>query len=266
MKHLLVAASAAALCAVATTGPVISQDATTGYYTAEQAAHGKAVWGAQCAVCHGNNLEGTEAPGLVGIDVMGNWGTAQGLYDYYSVAMPATARCAQRRGLRRPHGPIIAVNGAAVAALTLDDLPVTSSRHYRCGRQQLRRCVSAETPRRRTAAGPPPVRIFPMPPPPPVPAETRRLPSCREFTAGKDPARRPPQRLPRPAPAAAPRHKAAAGFHVRPNFRLQTPTRPQLRGPCCRKPSPPARNCRRRQPTVELSHEGCPAGPRVHCN
>lgn len=57
-------------------------------FTAEQAAAGKTDYQGHCAQCHGVNLEGTEAPGLFGQDVMGNWDTASGLYDFISVAMP----------------------------------------------------------------------------------------------------------------------------------------------------------------------------------
>lgn len=57
-------------------------------FTAEQAALGKTVYDAQCSACHGRRLEGGEAPGLAGVDVMGNWDTAGGLYDFISVAMP----------------------------------------------------------------------------------------------------------------------------------------------------------------------------------
>lgn len=60
-------------------------------FTAEQAATGKTDYLGQCAQCHGANLEGTEAPGLIGQDVMGNWDTAGGLYDFIAVAMPPAA-------------------------------------------------------------------------------------------------------------------------------------------------------------------------------
>lgn len=60
-------------------------------FTADQAATGKTDYLGQCAQCHGANLEGTEAPGLFGQDIMGNWDTAGGLYDFISVAMPPAA-------------------------------------------------------------------------------------------------------------------------------------------------------------------------------
>ena len=72
-------------------GVVSAQDAAQGYFTAQQAANGEAVFNANCSKCHGKNLQGVEAPGLTGPDVMGTWGTAQGMFGYFSVAMPPTA-------------------------------------------------------------------------------------------------------------------------------------------------------------------------------
>lgn len=60
-------------------------------FTAEQATAGQTAYNTNCARCHGAQLEGTEAPGLVGPDVMQNWATAKGLYDFISVAMPPEA-------------------------------------------------------------------------------------------------------------------------------------------------------------------------------
>lgn len=57
-------------------------------FTAEQAAAGKIVYDQQCAACHGRQLEGPDAPGLFGMDIMQNWDSAGGLYDFISVAMP----------------------------------------------------------------------------------------------------------------------------------------------------------------------------------
>lgn len=62
-----------------------------GTFTAEQATAGDPAYQANCAQCHGAKLEGPEAPGLFGQDVMGNWDTAGGLYDFISVAMPPAA-------------------------------------------------------------------------------------------------------------------------------------------------------------------------------
>jgi cytochrome c2 len=60
-------------------------------YTAAQAEAGKTLFESNCAQCHGFKLEGPDAPGLVGADVMSNWSTAGGLYDFISVAMPPSA-------------------------------------------------------------------------------------------------------------------------------------------------------------------------------
>ena len=60
-------------------------------FTAEQAAEGKTLYDSNCAQCHGFQLEGPDAPGLAGPDVMQNWATAGGIYDFISVAMPPSA-------------------------------------------------------------------------------------------------------------------------------------------------------------------------------
>ncbi|WP_052951856.1 c-type cytochrome [Devosia soli] len=65
--------------------------AYAGSFTAEQAEAGERAYNSNCAQCHGRQLEGPEAPGLAGQDVMGNWDTAGGLYDFISVAMPPSA-------------------------------------------------------------------------------------------------------------------------------------------------------------------------------
>lgn len=60
-------------------------------FSAEQATAGKTAFESNCAQCHGFQLEGPDAPGLAGRDVMQNWDTAGGLYDFISVAMPPSA-------------------------------------------------------------------------------------------------------------------------------------------------------------------------------
>lgn len=67
-------------------GPALAQA-----FTSEQATAGQQAYNSNCAQCHGRQLEGPEAPGLAGQDVMGNWDTAGGLYDFISVAMPPSA-------------------------------------------------------------------------------------------------------------------------------------------------------------------------------
>lgn len=81
-KGVLAMTSAATLF-VATAGSLSAAG-----FTADQAQQGQTEYAQQCAQCHGVRLEGTEAPGLLGQDVMGNWDTAGGLYDFISVAMP----------------------------------------------------------------------------------------------------------------------------------------------------------------------------------
>lgn len=65
--------------------------AQEGVYTADQAAMGKQQYNANCAACHGSNLEGIDAPALSGLDFLGNWATAANIHGYFSVAMPPTA-------------------------------------------------------------------------------------------------------------------------------------------------------------------------------
>jgi mono/diheme cytochrome c family protein len=60
-------------------------------FTAEQATAGQTAYNANCAQCHGRQLEGPDAPGLYGMDIMQNWDSAGGLYDFIAVAMPPSA-------------------------------------------------------------------------------------------------------------------------------------------------------------------------------
>lgn len=72
-------------------GVLSTGSAMAGNFTAEQAAAGQTAYNSNCAQCHGRQLEGPEAPGLAGADVMQNWDTAGGLFDFISVAMPPSA-------------------------------------------------------------------------------------------------------------------------------------------------------------------------------
>lgn len=72
-------------------GALSAGSAMAGNFTAEQAAAGQTAFNSNCSQCHGRNLEGNEAPALVGSDVMQNWDTVGGLYDFISVAMPPSA-------------------------------------------------------------------------------------------------------------------------------------------------------------------------------
>jgi mono/diheme cytochrome c family protein len=102
-------------------GPAMAQA-----FTSEQATAGQQAYNSNCAQCHGRQLEGPEAPGLAGQDVMGNWDTAGGLFDFISVAMPPSAP--GQLG-EETYVNIIAYimqfNGAAAG-----DTPLTSDRDY----------------------------------------------------------------------------------------------------------------------------------------
>jgi hypothetical protein len=103
-----------------------SQDAAQGYFTADQASNGEAVFNANCSQCHGKNLEGIEAPALSGPDVMGTWGTAAGMFGYFSVAMPPTAPGKlDKASYLAIMAHILAFNGAPAGSheLTEADLP-----------------------------------------------------------------------------------------------------------------------------------------------
>lgn len=72
-------------------GAVAAGPAFAAGFTAEQAAAGETAYNSNCAQCHGKQLEGPDAPGLAGPDVMQNWATAGGLFDFIHVAMPPSA-------------------------------------------------------------------------------------------------------------------------------------------------------------------------------
>lgn len=72
-------------------GLMITGPSLAAGFTAEQAAAGQTAYNSQCAQCHGRQLEGPDAPGIAGQDVMQNWDSAGGLYDFISVAMPPSA-------------------------------------------------------------------------------------------------------------------------------------------------------------------------------
>jgi len=65
--------------------------AQAGGFTADQATAGETAFNSNCAQCHGRQLEGPDAPALAGQDVMQNWATAGGLFDFIHVAMPPSA-------------------------------------------------------------------------------------------------------------------------------------------------------------------------------
>jgi len=66
----------------------------TGDYTTAQAESGKTIYTAQCAQCHGAELEGQSGPPLLGASFkqfLKGSGTAAALYDFTSKQMPANA-------------------------------------------------------------------------------------------------------------------------------------------------------------------------------
>ena len=56
-------------------GVVRAQDKTVwdGVYSDAQAKRGEALFGDKCAMCHGADLSGGDAPSLVGSEFSGNW-------------------------------------------------------------------------------------------------------------------------------------------------------------------------------------------------
>jgi mono/diheme cytochrome c family protein len=63
-----------------------------GVYTPQQADRGKALYGKECASCHGAALDGIgPAPPLAGADFQGNWNgqTADDLFEKIQTSMPA---------------------------------------------------------------------------------------------------------------------------------------------------------------------------------
>jgi hypothetical protein len=104
---------------------VLAVAAPAGAFTAEQAQRGGTQYNLQCGACHGNQLQGGEAPALRGTDTMQTYGTAEALYGYFSVAMPPTlpGRLGEETYLDiLAH--ILEVNGAAAddTALSVDGL------------------------------------------------------------------------------------------------------------------------------------------------
>ena len=63
-----------------------------GVFSAAQADRGKALYGKECASCHGKDLSGTgQAPPLEGADFTGDWKgqTADDLFEKIQTSMPA---------------------------------------------------------------------------------------------------------------------------------------------------------------------------------
>jgi mono/diheme cytochrome c family protein len=65
---------AAILLALSCCFAAVGRSVWDGLYTKEQAARGQAVYGEECARCHGQNPEGGEsAPALAGSEFLKNW-------------------------------------------------------------------------------------------------------------------------------------------------------------------------------------------------
>lgn len=66
---------------------------TSGSQTFDQLANvGTAVFADQCASCHGNHGQGGDSPALIGSNAhLSKYATAQGLLNFISTAMPASA-------------------------------------------------------------------------------------------------------------------------------------------------------------------------------
>jgi mono/diheme cytochrome c family protein len=61
-----------------------------GVYVPDQAERGKAVYSEQCAMCHGDALEGRSGPALTGGGFKENWNGLSGddLFEYIKTSMP----------------------------------------------------------------------------------------------------------------------------------------------------------------------------------
>ena len=91
LAGLMVAAGWTAAPAVAPVVVAAAQaPAAEGGFTAEQAAAGWTVYARQCGECHGENLDGAEAPALRGVDFLNGWAgqTTDELFEYLRDGMP----------------------------------------------------------------------------------------------------------------------------------------------------------------------------------
>ncbi len=69
----------------------LSRSAAEGVFTKAQADRGQAVYGEECAKCHGQNLSGADgSPELAGRDFMGRWNKkpVASLYTFIQKTMP----------------------------------------------------------------------------------------------------------------------------------------------------------------------------------
>ncbi len=81
-----------ALSAIISAGAIAAeQPDNEGIYSAVQASKGKKVYQSQCAMCHGQKLEGVNAPALIGTDLIGKFASVADLYSLISTTMPPQA-------------------------------------------------------------------------------------------------------------------------------------------------------------------------------
>jgi mono/diheme cytochrome c family protein len=91
MKYTLIGLAAVTLLLSAVTlkAQTPARNVWDGVFTADQAAQGKALYEAKCAMCHGSELTGVEAPPLSGGDFLGNWSGVGDLFTRIHLTMPA---------------------------------------------------------------------------------------------------------------------------------------------------------------------------------
>ena len=94
---IMVRLTPVALCGYALFGALLltgqapqARSITEGVYSAGQAARGQQIYKAQCAACHGNTMEGTNGPPLVGEGFLSNWSARPlaGFVDKIQKTMP----------------------------------------------------------------------------------------------------------------------------------------------------------------------------------
>lgn len=90
MNKLLLVAAAVVVATSALGGVANSKSAGGAYYTPAQAVAGQKAYNANCASCHGTNLEGVKAPALSGPGMAGSQKVSD-IYGFMVQQMPAGA-------------------------------------------------------------------------------------------------------------------------------------------------------------------------------
>ena len=77
-----------ALCSAA--GAQTSRSVWDGVYTTEQSKQGQAIYRENCSACHGDSLDGQDAPALSGTEFLSNWNglTVSDLFERIRTTMP----------------------------------------------------------------------------------------------------------------------------------------------------------------------------------